>query len=235
MKTVLLVGLRLENPGWEEPDTGGFRRLNWEANRARWEKLLPEIPIFEGHHEEEGPFSLAKASNRAAALAGDWEMAVYTGADFMVGDAKQVHTAIAKSEKSGMLTLAFDHTVMLYEWPSQYIRDGGDPLPTMGDVYPNAFTGVMAVPRSLWDRVGGFEQRLLGWGWDDQAFWASCWAIGGGFDRVKGYIHHLWHPRSRSDNEESPYYRENEILGRRYLDAKTNRLEMMKIIAERTQ
>lgn len=233
MKTVLLVGLRLENAGWEHPDSDGYRARNWAASKERWQRLLPDIPIYEGHHEEEGPFSLARASNRASALAGDWEMAVYVGADFLAGGEEQIRAAIVKSMRTGRLTLAHNTTVMLHELPSEDVRQGAEPDHSMGDVYTNSFTGVLTVPRKLWDQVGGFDERFIGWGWDDQAFWASCWALAGRFDRVNGTIYHLWHPRVRVDNEENPYYQQNEILGRRYLEAKTNRREMMKIIAER--
>lgn len=235
MRTVLLVGLRLTQPGWEIPDTGAYRMRNWQVARQRWERLLPDVEIFEGHHDEPGPFSLAKASNRAAAVAGDWDMAVYVGADFMVGGEDQIRRAIATSQVSGMLTLAHGTVVMTNEESAEAVRQGAEPSPDMGDTHVNSFTGVLTVPRSLWDLVQGFDERFVGWGWDDQAFWASCWAMAGGFKRVDGFLYHLWHPRVRTDNEENPYYRENEVLGRRYLDARRSKPNMVRIIRERYQ
>lgn len=232
-RAVLLVGLRVDDAGWENADVDGYRRMNWETSRARWERMLPDVEIFEGYHDGPETFAPAVAGNRAAALAGNWDLAVYVGADFMVQDAQQVRAALAKSAETGQLTLAHDQTCMLHQEPSERIRNGEEPNHSMGDVHSNSFTGVLTFPRPLWDAVGGFDERFVGWGWEDQAFWAASWSMGGGFRRVPGTIYHLWHPRDRIDNEENPNYRDNEILGRRYLAAKGNRSKTQQILAER--
>ncbi len=122
---------------------------------------------------------------------------------------------------------------MLTEIASEFVRAGAEPDETMGATNVNPFTGICVVPRSVWDAVDGFDERFKGWGWEDQAFWASCWALGGGFQRVKGTAFHLWHPRSRADNEEAIYHARNEPLGRRYIAARGNRIKTLEIISER--
>lgn len=233
MSVVMLVALRLDNAGWAVPDTGGYRRLNWEYSRARWGRLLPDVPIFEGYDDGDHVFSPARALNRAARWAGGWESAIYVGADFIVSSRAQVRDAIALSQRKRQFTIAHSRTTMMHEKPSQTVRAGAEPNESMGDTSENPFTGICVVPRRVWDEVDGFDERFEGWGWEDQAFWASCWAMGGGFQRVNGTAYHLWHPRTRADNEESVYHIRNEPLGRRYIAARGNPIKMREIIAER--
>jgi predicted glycosyltransferase involved in capsule biosynthesis len=108
----------------------------------------------------------------------------------------------------------------------------GDELSPSGVVTPNTFSGVTAIPRGLWDAVGGYDERFVGWGWEDLSLWSACCALAG-YERVPGPIYHLWHPRSWEQNEGSPDHPRNQVLGERYLAAKHDREAMLAILAER--
>ena len=188
---------------------------------------------MEGHYDEE-PFSLARASNRAAKLAGDWQTAFYVGADFLLADPQQALEAVAVAERTGQLTFAHDVLVQLDEQETADLM-AGDPavLPRGAGIrHPNTFSGALAVPRALWDEAGGFDERFVDWGGDDISFWAACCALRGGFQRVAGDAFHLWHPRSRAENEENSSYPSNHALMCRYLDAKHSSEEMLRILRE---
>lgn len=218
----ILVGLRLGET---------YRNRNWAFAKQRWNDML-DWPIVEGHYDDPGPFSLARASNRAAALAGDWTVALYVGADFLLATPQQALDAVGVAARTGQLTLAHNRLIQLEEDETEALIAGG-PLAASGEQHPDTFSGVLAIPRQLWDATGGFDERFVGWGWDDIAFWSSCWALGGGFQRVPGLMYHLWHPRSRADNEDSPEHAVNSVLGRRYLAARMNRQATLALIAER--
>lgn len=223
MKTVVLVGLRLGEP---------TRDRNWEFNRSRWESW--GYSIVEGHHDDDGPYSPSVAKNRAATLAGDWDVAVFVDADPFAATRDQVEVAIQRATSRRQLAFAHDHLTLLTEDDSDHVREHGTlPGHDLGVRHPNTFSSVLAVPRSLWEAVGGFDERFVGWGWEDLAFWAACSAIGGGFHRVQGDIYHLWHPRSWEANEGGPHHPANQVLGERYLAAKTNARATQAIIAER--
>lgn len=226
MRPVVLTGI-----GAGQPE----RDRNWDFNRQRWWEL--RWPVCAGHYHEPGPFSMAVASNRAVKLADaivpDWDVALYVGADFALLDLSRATTAVEVALASGELTIAHSETVMLDEEQTRHVVAGEPLLRGLGPVFPNPFTGVSAFPRSLIEAVGGFDERFVGWGWEDQAFWASCWAIGGGFSRCDGTAFHLWHPTSRDEKEDSPTYAANEVLGRRYLAAKRNPDQTRRIIEER--
>jgi hypothetical protein len=221
---VILVGRRSD---------GGWRDEVWTYCKRFWIEETG-LPIFEGFHDE-GPFSLAIASNQAARLAGDWECAVYVGADWLPLDVNQVWRAVGRAQ-SGQLTFAHDHAVVLGpEDTKAVVRDsavlGG--LLQYGERHRHTFSGVQAIPRALWDAVAGFDERFIGWGYEDLAFMAACGAMGGGLDRVEGDIVHLWHPRVRAQREEQPHHAANEALWLRYHGAMSSRRKMKAILAER--
>jgi hypothetical protein len=56
----------------------------------------------------------------------------------------------------------------------------------------NAVSGVIVVPRRVWDAVDGFDEGFVGWGWEDIAFARAC-ELAGGIERVDGPAWHLNH------------------------------------------
>jgi hypothetical protein len=62
---------------------GGQRDRVWEYCRRRWETYLPDVAVYEGHHDE-GPFNRSAAVNRAAELAGDWRVGIVIDSDVLL-------------------------------------------------------------------------------------------------------------------------------------------------------
>lgn len=213
-----------------KPD-GGHRSAAWAHNRTFWESWL-NIDVFEGGDDTE-LFSRAAARNDASARAGDWDVALIVDADARVETAAQARSALDLARSSGQLVYAHDHLRMLTEEGTGRVLAGQPLRPEDGERYPNTWSSVLAVTRTLWDAVGGQDERFPGWGWQDLAFMAACRAIGGGFHRVPGDAYHLWHPRTWEENEGSPDHNAAMVLGRRYLDAMGDRSAMRAILAER--
>lgn len=71
--------------------------------------------------------------------------------------------------------------------------------------------GCMAIRRDCFERVGGFDERFSGWGYEDLAFRAACerlWPT----RRVPGDLYHLWHGKRRQDD--SPLEADPADVGR---------------------
>ncbi len=216
MRTVVLVPRR---------EDGGFRDDLWAWCRDTWWADLG-LPIYEGHHDE-GPFCRSAAINTAAryadGLIGDrpWDVAVILDADTIV-DHAAVASAALLAERSGQITWAFSRWAGLSSEGSALVRagyDGGWDEHVAVEILHSA-SSCLAVPRRLWDRVGGFDEGFVGWGYEDAAMSLACQAIGGGSHRIPGTAWHLWHPPAEGTGDSThPLWIANRDRCQAYVDA----------------
>lgn len=210
----------------------GPRDELWRFLRPRWEAY--GWPVVEGYHQpSEGPFSRAKAINRAARSAGEWRRAVIIDADVWV-EPWQLERAVVASEAA--LGLSYPHVPWwgLSRHATRQVVDGVyafDPAGWGDHVYekrtPLANSCCMVVTAELWETVGGYDERFVGWGAEDWAWFAACATLGGPAVRVDAPVYHLWHPPSAESEAitrdvELPTLAANHRLGRRYLQASGN-------------
>lgn len=192
MRVVILVPWRTDE---------GHRERLWGLARARWERLFPEWPIVEGHHED-GPWNRAAAVNRAAREAGDWDIALVVDADVMLSRS-QVRAAVATAQRAGRVTWAHREWVELTRAATEGLVRHGVPLAPELDFddedvrkrNPISWSCCMAVPRAVWDALGGMDERFVGWGGEDTAFAAAVQGLHG-YERIEGPVWNLWHDPS---------------------------------------
>lgn len=213
MNTVILVPRRADH---------GHRDAVWAFCRARWEAHFPDLRIFEGHHDE-GLFNRSAAVNRAAQAAGDWDIALVIDADVMVR-VSQVRAALATADRTGRVTWAHRRWSGIPQGESAHIIDGAQldaELSGIGRLVartnPISWSCCIAVPRKVFDDIGGFDERFKGWGWEDMAFQSLIVGLYG-HERIEGDVYHLWHPRS-PERVYTPAFVANARLGRRYMVA----------------
>ena len=190
---------------------GGQRDVVWEYVRRHWEPM--GLPIIEGHHDD-GPFNAAAARNRAAA--GDWDVAVFVDADTIMFDHEPVQKAIRLAASTGYMVRPYTRYTIMDEAGSAALMASGE-KPRQGHrlLREAAHGGVNVVPRSLWDTVGGYDERFRGWGSEDTAFELACRVLGG-FRQLHGEVIHLWHPVSTDRNTSDPGFIANVALRHRY-------------------
>jgi predicted glycosyltransferase involved in capsule biosynthesis len=93
----------------------------------------------------------------------------------------------------------------------------------------DGFAGkVLVIPKRNFEAVGGFDERFIGWGGEDDAFSHAVKTLCGKFVNADRSIYHLWHPKPTNPN-----YSANIALYNRYLRASGNKEEMIKLINER--
>lgn len=176
---------------------GGRRDELWGYVKRWWGEHFPAWPIIEGHHDD-GPFNRSKAINDALRDR-EWDVVFITDGDSFVDDPRQVAEAVARAAGTGRISFAHNHFVGLKQRPSDAILAGEATPRFPTDRWwddRNTASSALAVPRSLWDRVGGFDERFVGWGGEDVAFSLACNVLGGGEERVRGKVWHLWHPQA---------------------------------------
>lgn len=213
------------------PD-GGHRDQLWNYCRRRWLQLDLGWPIVTGFNDDE-PLNRSRARNAAAR--GDWDVAVFSDADNLPGTAEQVRLAVEQAAHHHTQVFAHDLRLGLNEPLTTRLLAGQIDLPDQApEMDYNTYSGVWAISRQLWDRLGGFDERFTGWGFEDLCFMYAAETISG-TRRVPGTLYHLWHPRDRALQEESPTYHANEALWHQYLTAVHNPPEMQRILVEAQQ
>jgi hypothetical protein len=223
---------------------GEYRDKLWGFTRARWEKDFPDFPIVVGSSPD-GAFNRSAAINNAAE--GDWDVAVVLDADVMC-EPDQVRRAIVTAATTGHLTFAFDEyrgltphmtaKVLSDELPLN--RWSPEPQWQSPEVWNKGVrfrskvheSSVVVCRRELWDLIGGFDERFVGWGQEDVAFAQACRVLAGDTIRIPGPVWHLWHARSADRNEHLSRYRRNQELGDRYRGT-TDVKAMRDLLAER--
>lgn len=215
----------------------GHREQLWHACMLYWGQLIPGLTVTIGDRVSDDPINRAAARNAAAAFNADgappWEVAVFADADVMVDKAWQVHTAIWQARRTGHLVYAHTWRAGFGPEVTQRIVEGDSPqqwLAARDEWDINTFSSCYAVPRALWDAVGGFDDRFVGWGFEDLAFMHACRTLAG-VSRVEGVVYHLWHPRPREAQEGQRHYGANEALWRRYTAADGDPDAMRQVLA----
>ena len=209
MRVVILVPYR--------PD-GGQRDKLWTFCKEWLQRIKPDWPIFE-HPGPSGLFNRSAAINLASDAAGPWDIAFVMDTDVIVneeGMLKCLETAMGGG-------LAIPHSVrvdltqrgtsiVLNGSRSSWVRPG-----MVAKRWTDSVSLCVAVPRLLWDKLGGFDPNFVGWGYEDSAFIAACDRMGVPLTIHDTEAFHLWH--ARSDN---PHRQANWDLLQVYEDSESN-------------
>ena len=163
-------------------DDGGWRDKLWAHCRAVWEREFPDWPIREGHHEaHEGAFNRSQALNRAAAAAGDWDVALIIDSD-TISEPQAIRRAVGHALDSGALAVGHRARLMLTRHATRQLLAGRQ-APARGvnvaKVWQDSVSCAVAVSHATWDLVGGFDERFVGWGFEDTAFYLASETLTG--------------------------------------------------------
>lgn len=204
------------------PRREGFKDRDalWLFCRKWWGTEFPDWPIIEGHHDV-GLFNRSAAVNRAAFLAGDWDVAVIIDAD-VLADPAAVRWAALTAYENGRLTVPFSMRHNLNPRGTQAVMKGhrGTWRPFVARTYKDQHSSVIAVSRGLWEKVGGFDEGFSGWGLEDTAFAIACEMVSGGpLERMDGEVWHLYHASAPEGKHGSASHNANMARANRYRTA----------------
>lgn len=185
------------------------------------------------------PFSRSKSRNDAA-RSSTGDTLVFVDADSFVSK-EQIQVAVTTATTFGWC-FPYDRYYSLTPTGSDYFRSFGE-VATIHDVLftfpgpdpvdrPPSVGGCVVVRRGAFEAVGGYDERFLGWSFEDRAFAYALEALYGRARRVSGALYHLWHPTPEELCFGQPHMEDNRALCRRYEEARTNPHQMSALVRE---
>lgn len=246
-KTAILIPYR-QGDSWRQK-AWGFVRC-WYENLGDVMDEDVELIAMDG---EPGPFNRSAAINAAAKAAvralddadtrsNRTDVYLIADADTFV-DLDQCAVAIETARETGRLVHGFSSWHGLSAEGSRFVYNGGEIgkdwtrnhwRKMAPETYWEPLSSCLAVPRTLFDAVGGFDERFQGWGYEDRAFFYACRTLGGLTLRVPGPAYHLWHsPASERTTAVNPRSANRQLCAR-YEDANGDGESMLALLKERT-
>ncbi|GIP26072.1 hypothetical protein J23TS9_12020 [Paenibacillus sp. J23TS9] len=209
---------------------GGPRDEAFRYVKGFYEQQLPEIEICVGELSHE-IFCRSKAINKAAAAASGRIFIIADGdiiydPDLMKDALKQVADNRWIIPFSSITRMTYNNSQAILQrdahWPLQI------PLETMPDNARFFVGGVNVLSRKAFELVGGYDERFIGWGGEDEAFAYSLDTMVGKHIRLEGNLLHFWHPFVGPAG--NPHYDANYSLFNLYKAAIGNPEEMNRLI-----
>lgn len=94
-----------------------------------------------------------------------------------------------------------------------------------------SWSGQVVIRRDDFWKVGGFDPRFKGWGYEDNAFVECCDTILGPHERLtSGYTIHIWHPAPVETTWDQPNIEMNRALYAHYHLKSGDRDAMLKFV-----
>ncbi len=202
-----------------------------DLTHARYAELLPGAELVDVDTDHD-PFCLAGCRNKGVRLAEE------AGADVVVlGDADTLPeqapllAAIEGATRDGLVHLPYTEYRSLGGRGTKQYRVGVPLADCDHFTIEGACSGILVATPASWWAAGGQDERFLGWGAEDAAFWSAHVALLGADPvRHEGRVYSLTH---ESAPKEGPHYTANFALCYRYHRAQGDPEAMRALIAER--
>lgn len=99
--------------------------------------------------------------------------------------------------------------------------------------YPNSTSGLVVLSRDAFWASGGFDERMKGWGPEDQAWDLAFETLCGPSSRINEWdLYHLYHDVTPGHRQDNPHYAESAALWDRYKAASGNNARMRALVEE---
>lgn len=214
----------------EEVNTERERLL--EFCIARWEFLFPNATLVLADDDSGAPnWSRARARNNAIAQAKTKHLviadadticspqAIAEAVDFI--EEKIPYAAwVLPYHQRGYYNLSQNYT--------EHILDRGPfvPLPPESELeYEHkleSWAGILVMTTNAFNKVGGYDERFIGWGYEDNAFRLAMDTLWTKHTRLPYYVAHLWHHAPEDVRFGQPDIGHNQRLYQKYVAAYGN-------------
>jgi len=198
-----------------------------------WQGLDVEIVVESG--TSDATFTRATAINAAVTRA-NGDLIIAADPDSLVPADPSLVDALAVASAADGLVIPHDQYLYLTPAATADVYGGAD-LWAMGPQHcefhgRNGQGNVVVFHRSVWQKVGGLDERFPLWGGDDAAFSYATHALVGPMVRLPGPMVHLWHHRLPQSEPGHPGYAEQFALLAQYRDAAAQGPDAVRALVE---
>ena len=211
-----------------------MRIRNRDWTRAWWETHFPDWRLIESSDGRKGAFSKTQAVNAAAQQAEGIDVLVVADAD-MIPNPTAVREAVGLAANYPWVVPQWDLVYLSAEATERVTREmPGWPLADRCRegyaLNPEPCAGVFVLRRSIFNKVGGMDERFVGYGGEDFAFGLALSTLAGRYIRLPSSMYHLHHRRRRPLNETGVNFSTaTQELARRYARAYGNLTAMQEV------
>jgi len=220
-----------------QSDGNGPRDAAMEWVLGYYAQSMPEAQICIGEITgTKESFSRSKAINLAYRQASR-DILVIADSD-IVYDPDLLNASVALVT-SGQWVIPFSRILRLNEPTSRLLQqhEGRWPLTVKPETLAETATGFVGgfnvLGRNAYETVGGYDERFIGWGGEDEAFAYALDTLVSPHVRLNGEMVHFWHPFVGPDG--NPHYESNYTLFKRYQLARGDEKGMQQLIQEKSQ
>jgi hypothetical protein len=172
----------------------------WRSTPARepiWQEVRGHLadlhlPIFTGDSHPGRPFNRSEARNVAAERAGDWDVALFVDAD----------TYVPLEQADFALEMAATHHSLVYPY-TRFVSMNpitGEARERTSAGFPHS--GNVALSADAYSDLGGWDERISGWGYEDGALAVLARQVFGSEQCVMGTVASIEHTRTVDETPE---------------------------------
>lgn len=179
----------------------GERQILWDWNRERWEKLFPYWELIE-IDSFDSPFSRGKSRNQGVKKA-QGDIIVIADAD-TIPLVEELAAAVDVAQDAGwVIAYGKDRYYNITEQKTNWmltqdpLMDVVEPEDGEWDFKLTSWAGMIVMKK---ENFVPYDERFVGWGWEDNAFQSVMAQYVGQPIRVGGWVGHMWHSRGEDFN-----------------------------------
>lgn len=205
---------------------------------ARYAAMFPDAELALGTSQAE-PYNRSEARNNAFE-ASHGAFLIIVDADTIIPQGGIVRALSAIQTGAAPWAMPYETYLnlndkatyyVLNEYPPETVEIEEPPPEVIEHRIENSPAGAWVMPRAAYEAVGGFDERFIGWGAEDDSFVAALDTLVGPHKRCAGTALHLWHPRGDADFGHE-HWDLNAVLLRRYHKARTVPRVMERLVKE---
>lgn len=213
----------------------GIRAEEFEWIKKYYSRVMPEAELCVGLISEKD-FNRSKAINLAVKKATKQVLVIADGDIFYAPEiiAKSIELldeAACVAPFTGVYNIDKTGTERLLKTEPKWPSDVKPEECTRESFYPGFAGKLIVISKETFEKVGGFDERFIGWGGEDDAFSLSVQTLCGRLVNIPGELYHFWHPVSNYYT--NPHGAENHALVSRYFHASGNKEQILNLINER--